>query len=326
MQNPVVILKKTWLTKAMTKKYRLIEMTCCKVKKIEPCRRCWEDEKNGFFSLRQSSLEDFKNYKLHQGLMMLDLRLSNNCNLACSMCGSHASSLWAKLQGKHDLRTLSSALKQSLLGDCKDLIRLSVQGGEPFYGDDFIDFIDSIPNKSSIQLEIFTNTVTANIDMIERWSREFNHVMIISSVDGIGDTFEFIRWPAQWHKFEKKIVALSKISKLGLSFAFTVQNINILNIADFISWRDATVPACPITFNVLELPAHFHFTVLDAHKKQQALDMLGKIDSIYDEEVQALMSIKAYLESHDVDEKMLQHSAKKIAGIQALREQHMDKS
>lgn len=289
---------------------------------IKPCRRCWEDESKGFPSLRQSAIEDFKRYDNHSGLMILDLRVTNNCNLACTMCNEHASSLWNKLKGSNSNYTLSKEVQDELIKNSNNLIKLSIQGGEPFYGNEFIDFVDRLPNKQNMQLEIFTNVITANIEVVERWIKEFQHVMIIASVDGTEEVFEDIRWPASWNKLERKIKALYEIKNFGLNFNFTLQNNNILNIKRFIDWRNTTVINCPITISILEWPNYYHFSNLTVEEKNQALALLDTIKA-YPEEIRILNTVKKHLLESNENELLLQARYKALENTKLMREQYM---
>lgn len=239
--------------------------------KVAGCKRCWDDEAQGLESLRQVSVKAWQNLN---GYQLLDIRINNSCNLACTMCNSHASSLWAKLSKDGKLHRISKQDQQLLLEMCSDMVKVSVQGGEPFYGNDFIQFIDAMPNKSNIELEIFTNLVTAKPNVIARWKQEFKHVMIIASVDGTEEVFEDIRWPAKWSKLERRMSQLYPMLGQALSFNFTVQNLNILNIKRFVDWRNSRYPKSPINFSVLEYPRSLHFTVLNEGERQLAIGTL----------------------------------------------------
>lgn len=239
--------------------------------KVAGCHRCWDDEAKGIESLREVSVKAWKDLKGHQ---LLDIRINNSCNLACTMCNSHASSLWGKLAKDGKLHRISKQDQQLLLEMCNDMVKVSVQGGEPFYGNDFIHFIEAIPNKNNIELEIFTNLVTAKPSVIARWKQQFKHVMIIASVDGTDEVFENIRWPAKWPKAERKMSQLYPILGEALSFNFTVQNINVLNIKHFVDWRNSNYPKSPINFSVLEHPKSLHFTVLNEGERQLAIGTL----------------------------------------------------
>lgn len=294
-----------------------------KGEKIKPCRRCWDDESKGFPSLRQSAITDFKRYSNQNGLMILDIRINNNCNLACTMCSDHASSLWSKLTNSNNITQLGQSLQDELISNSHNLIKLSIQGGEPFYGNDFINFVERLPNKYNMQLEIFSNTITADVNVLKKWVKEFQQVSFISSVDGIQDTFESIRWPAPWEKFERKIKMLYEIEGLGLSFNFTLQNLNILNIGKFIAWRNLTVPKCKTTISILEWPIHFHFTVLTEKEKEEALHIINNIKDVYTFEMDILKTVAQQLQTSTSNEKLLEVKSQQLENIKILRERYL---
>ena len=76
------------------------------------CTRCYEQEEQGFFSMRNSSNKHFGHHidKVDQGvnpdfkLVYWDIRFSNQCNMKCRSCGPMFSSLWyddhVKMHGK----------------------------------------------------------------------------------------------------------------------------------------------------------------------------------------------------------------------------------
>lgn len=291
--------------------------------KIKPCRRCWEDEEKGFPSLRQSAITDFKRYPKHEGLMILDLRLTNNCNLACTMCSEHSSTLWAKLKKTNSQYLLDKDIQQELISNSGNLLKLSIQGGEPFYGDDFINFVELLPNKSNMQLEMFSNTITADINVLKKWVNEFKQVSFISSVDGVEDVFEDIRWPAKWEKYERKILELYKINNLGLNFNYTLQNLNILNIDKFISWRNKVVPKCGITISILEWPNYFQFTILTEEERAQALATIIGITNVYHYEKIILDKVVEQLQSSKTHSQLLEMRFQSLENIKKLRENYL---
>ena len=71
-------------------------------KPCKECTRCYEQEEQGFFSMRNSSNKHFGHHidKVDQGanpdfeLVYWDIRFSNQCNLKCRSCGPMFSSLW----------------------------------------------------------------------------------------------------------------------------------------------------------------------------------------------------------------------------------------
>src|SRR6056300_1730811 len=71
-------------------------------KPCKECTRCYEQEKNGFFSMRNSQNKHFGHHidKVDQGIypdfevVYWDIRFSNLCNLSCRSCGDIFSSNW----------------------------------------------------------------------------------------------------------------------------------------------------------------------------------------------------------------------------------------
>lgn len=291
--------------------------------KIKPCRQCWHDESLCFPSLRQSALNDFKKYSNPQGLMVLDIRINNDCNLACTMCSDNASTLWSKLFKSNRKLSLSDELKNELIKNSNNLVELSMQGGEPFYGNAFINFVEQIPNKSNIKLTIFTNVITTNVDLVEKWTQQFKHVDLFLSVDGMEETYENIRWPAKWKKVELKIKELYKLRKninnLVCNFAFTFQNLNILNLYDFFNWRNDNCPLFQIIINKLENPPWFHFLVLNTDEKHKALNLLSQIETPYKEEKEKLLYIINALQSSALRTELLNKKDQSLREINNLR-------
>ena len=69
--------------------------------KPDECNWCWTEEKLGIRSFRQIYIDrkyDIDFEEVQQTPKILDLKLSNVCNLKCRMCGSRASSSIAKEQ------------------------------------------------------------------------------------------------------------------------------------------------------------------------------------------------------------------------------------
>lgn len=287
--------------------------------KMKPCQRCWDDEAAGFPSLRRSAIKDFSRYPPADGIMIIDIRITNKCNLACIMCNDHASSLWGKLTGSNLSYSLDNDLKNQVLKQSDNLIKISIQGGEPFYGNEFIDFIDQLPNKSNVILEIFSNGVTTNIDVLKKWATEFKSVMLFVSVDGHGQTFEKIRWPALWPKFERKIEQLKEIENVLVNFNFTLQALNVHNIGDFINWRNAVVPNFSITISKLEHPEYFRFNILTEEERLQAIDAVSKIKNAKGMESLVIKSIKNELINTTINEKLLDIKHKQLFLIEQQR-------
>ena len=239
--------------------------------KPEICKTCWKKEEQGVSSLRQSMIGTLKDHgkyddfieTVEKGIvpttpLELDLKLGNYCNLSCRMCSSYSSSTYATefkkiyedtgidygqnkeektyTQGKwyNDPEFEVRIRKQIDNG----LQKIKFTGGEPMMVPGCkrtIQYCIDTGRAPDMELALITNgTLITNewFDLIQK----FKHVSLILSVDGIGDTFEYIRHPAKWNVVEnvcKQLVQLKPASRM-LTFCLQAQNVlqpvNILEL------------------------------------------------------------------------------------------------
>jgi MoaA/NifB/PqqE/SkfB family radical SAM enzyme len=235
--------------------------------RIPQCNGCWKTEERGLVSVRQSAVNNYdQNYADRPGINAMDIRLHNKCNMACNMCGSYNSTLWGKIKGSEEEHEIGERNLQYIYSLANNVTKLSIQGGESFYGPDFIEFVDNFPTKKDLVLDVFTNVVTIDMSVVERWSKECKQLLINASIDGTEDTFEYIRWPGKWSKAERKSKQVYKIIGRGLKYFFAIQAANLENIVEFLEWRNNNTPKSEIVFNLVEGPKELS---IDASTQQE---------------------------------------------------------
>lgn len=219
--------------------------------KIPQCKFCWKAEDAGLSSVRTGSVS-WKPHDSGSGIKRMDIRIHNKCNLACTMCYSGASNLWGKLEGNDTTRVLTDDELSFIRENAKNITHLSLQGGEPFYGSDYDDFLMSIDNLSNISVDVFTNVISIKREVIQRWHDKLRDLIINASVDGYGKVYDSIRWPTTWGKFEKNAkIIYDIVGKDKLTYYWTMQTENLNNIFDFIDWRDRETPGSKIETNMV---------------------------------------------------------------------------
>ena len=223
--------------------------------KIAQCQGCWKTEERGLVSVRQSAVDNYqRNYASSPGINSMDIRLHNKCNMACNMCGSYNSTLWAKIEGKDETHEIGNTNLEYIYSLAGNVTKLSIQGGESFYGSEFIDFVDNFPNKENLILDFFTNVITMDINVVKRWHNECKKLLINASIDGTNSVFEEIRWPGKWAKAERKAIQAYNIIGRDFRHFFAIQAVNLKSIVDFLNWRNDSTPASEIIFNLVEGP------------------------------------------------------------------------
>lgn len=182
--------------------------------RLNYCTRCYEAEDNGFTSLRQRCIDDIvtanrsdllmsqvEKYDAGEKIMPLwyDLRISNNCNLTCIMCGPQYSSAWAKEKGEED----SHLLYEPDIEINKDTFKIQLAGGEPFMIKKFARMLSEIEN-TDCDIVVNTNATIVTKPLFDQLKR-FKNVWIVVSIDGFRELNEKIRRGSTWSLVEKHI-------------------------------------------------------------------------------------------------------------------------
>ena len=218
-------LVQTWKTH---KQLDEIRQRIAENKPVKECRRCYQYESAGAYSMSKRinnsiALENrfpgtIKQMKQDKKLTLrsLDIKFGNKCNLACIMCDGGSSSLHVKEKKNnpvpHELHkwippsgndsTFDRDNLKELLDQAPNLIKLKFTGGEPTLLEGFREFIEKLsetPYAKNIEVMIVTNGTTDVTKWIDTFSK-FRLFEVNWSTDGLGSTFEYIRWPGKWNK------------------------------------------------------------------------------------------------------------------------------
>ena len=203
------------------------------------CAECIHDEKRGYESPRQWINNKVKDNEWQVGeLNQLDFRPSNLCNLKCAMCNPLNSSLLAEEQ---DVKVYQFNAENVYNLDLSKLKVLKILGGEPSIQPEVYKFlnymIDTYEDLPDLHFTSnMTNTNKKWIDIINK----FDKVNIMMSIDGIGETFEYLRQPAKWHIVERNINTLKQLQNthkgLNLDYHVTIGAVALLSIESWLPY------------------------------------------------------------------------------------------
>ena len=241
--------------------------------KNNSCSSCWKNEEAGSESFRidkeglpsEYRIPDIKkNVITYDDLYWLDIDIGNKCNLACRMCGPWASSLIAKQ--KDNLQKISGkdvphwmigqVIETSISNSVRDKIfeiisksnnlkRIHLYGGEPLlidFHDELCEYLIATNRSKTISLTISSNLQVDLHRKLELYNH-FNKIHLSISIDGIKDTYEYVRWPGKWEKLKRNIIEWASVAKhhnkvtsshYNTTITFVLQNINIDNICNFL--------------------------------------------------------------------------------------------
>jgi sulfatase maturation enzyme AslB (radical SAM superfamily) len=225
--------------------------------RIPECNRCWEFEDIGQQSYRQMSVNIYTEYapKRYDKILLgahdpviekLEIDLGNKCNLACRMCGSHSSSLFAEEYNKVFNNSIT-VTPNSWLSDSRffDLVRanastlqhIHILGGEPLIipeQAELLELLIELDIAKNIKLQYNTNITTIGNRWYETWNK-FKFVEINASIDGTEGFYEYVRWPAKWDKIynnlkELKLWASENPERRQMAAHQTLSNLTMPNV------------------------------------------------------------------------------------------------
>lgn len=264
----------------------------------QECAACWQLEKLNYQSYRQGEIlsQQTHNQKIHSTPVLTNLlyNCENVCNLKCIICGPKFSSLWRSdyeqlgypLRSTLEVKskTKHNAVFQDL--DFTHLENIHFTGGEPFLTNDHKLILTKARNQgvlANIVVSYNTNgTVLPDEEVIDLW-KQAKLVKIYFSIDSVGSSYDYVRYPATWQQTEDSIVnGFFGISDPNIIFGVgpTVNISNVFYLKDIINWVEQRIPhnlqhdPTSIYFNPVGALSHggevLALDNMSSHLKQQA--------------------------------------------------------
>jgi hypothetical protein len=219
------------------------------------CKICIDQETSNIPSYRQAANDIVTNDV--GKITMLTVAVTKKCNLACPSCGSEASSLWHKENLRNGVMEPETIIKMHQedhehliakkflsLFETQDLSALryiKFGGGEPFMSDLHQQILNLVPNPELVTVQYTSNfSLMPTKTVFETW-KKFQLIKWCASMDGIGEQFEFLRWPYLWEKFCNFKRQAFDLVPLNVMFGVehTLNPLNILYFDQFENWFKA---------------------------------------------------------------------------------------
>jgi MoaA/NifB/PqqE/SkfB family radical SAM enzyme len=280
-----------------SKSFKNVRQRMLMGEKVSDCQTCYLREQDQLTSLRQIRNEAFKdrtstlNTLIAKKPIAFDVRLGNLCNLKCRMCWWEASSQIemdeidaASERGVHREpigRTIADWPEaKNLLKDLKTFIaeatHIDLVGGEPTLNHgqlDLLEFLVAEGLSSRITLVVISN-LTSKLERPFDLFEKFKRPQIVISLDGFGDVYDYIRFPAKWSVVADNVKFVkANYPDLSLSVSPTFQAYNILNICDLFDWcLDNKIDFS--TNGILTDPSYLSVLVLPEEARQIAAERL----------------------------------------------------
>lgn len=279
-------------------------------KHVSACNVCYDWEKEGIQSHRERMNQRFSEYtKLYSATeddgslktppIYLDFRFGNLCNFSCRMCGSYASSSWAKEEkyygrlkqdapNYYDHWTDNDEFWRDILEIKKYIKVLYFAGGEPFVQIGHYKMLELLIDEGlSKNIELTYNTNLSyngsfkGYDIEQLW-KHFKKVELWPSIEGFEEQAEYGRKGLDFELFKENSL---RFSEYITTYSLVSSVYSISSNIELIKW----IKLQGKTFNITNLvnPIYLSTTILSK-------DMKKFIMSKYKKELYGIKNLSSY--------------------------------
>ncbi len=163
---------------------------------------------------------------------------SSSCNIRCIMCNQHDA---------RDAHFNDEALSANALLDCRDALSralsINISGGEPLFSRECLIFLEALCTDDDlidVELDMVTNGLL--LPKVYHLLERKKHLSLNISLDGIGDSHEYVRKGSNWKKLSGIIDELvsmrDRLSKTGwrLGSEFIPMKSNLHHLLKYIEF------------------------------------------------------------------------------------------
>lgn len=272
------------------------------------CKLCWQEEDNGRKSKRLRDNEKYLGYlkaggKPFQGLAKFELNLGNICNLKCRTCAPYSSSQWVREQfdvyetkNYGSFKVFADTQKThymtyeddspfwvDLENNLDNIAQFDFYGGEPFMSKKMWSILELCVERGvakNIELHFATNGTIWPDDQIKVF-KHFKHVNLNFSIDGVGEQFTYMRYPAKWDEVVENMQKASILQKehhdIHISWCITISSINIYNLPEILEEHHKNWGHFGAYLNLVHYPNHFNLSQLPSNVRDIVVARLEAI-------------------------------------------------
>jgi len=284
------------------------------------CDVCRKTELDGNTNSHRFNYKGTKNANLFEQnkfeLTNLEIKVDNNCNIACITCGSHSSSRWSvenkKMYNVNDSTQHSVNLENLFNSNLWNNVKtLTLYGGEPLYSKRVYKILRyAVENQFSknIHLEFYTNGTVLDTEIISLL-QNFKQVSIGFSIDATYGRFNIIRWPAKWDEVVKNYNKIKKLSNVDTYKIYTYSLLNACFTKNDLRILDETMVGYTVP-NLLINPSYYAARHLPYDVKQKLLEEIYNIPNFASLHSELLQ---------DGDESQLMNALTKLKHLDSFR-------
>jgi radical SAM protein with 4Fe4S-binding SPASM domain len=305
--HPIGNLKKNTMKEVWNQDgYKEIRKLMLEDKPVKQCTKCYEQEANGFFSMRYDANRSYGHNigdvdkTLSDGthpefkIRYWDVRFSNLCNFRCRTCGPVFSSNWyndhVKLFNRvPDVNGVSLARIEYAAGDENHMIaqmeehipyleQVYFAGGEPLIMKEHYHLLEKLIEAGRTDVCIQYNTNFSELafkdkHVFEYW-KHFRTVGVGASLDASGARAELMRKGTDWKQtMRNRERMLEEVPHVDFYVASTISAMNVLHVLDFHKeWVDlGFIKPKDFNVNICQSPEWYRVDIFSKDFKERVI-------------------------------------------------------
>jgi len=227
---------------------------------VPECASCKQIEDSGAYGDSSPRLRSFK--EIPDGSIpdnvpaWMELTIDTTCNAACIMCGPWHSTTWRKQEVKFQLKTKESLPNLVDPLTWLELIKnkfpmeyvksVSFLGGEPFESPIPLEFLKLLKSThgslKDVVVHFQTNGSIKPSNELMSLAAECARIKFNLSIDGVGQRFEYQRYPLKWERIESTIDYVKSLRLDNLKFVVlaTLTPLNVWYYDELENWVRTT--------------------------------------------------------------------------------------
>lgn len=215
--------------------------TCYRTEDLQPNSKSLNKISNRIWYMKVMKVHDLDAYSQNNFVkpQILDLRWRNTCNFSCVYCCPQLSSKWAvELNDQSHVidEDIFKKNKSYILNNLKDIRHVYLAGGEPLLIKENQELLERLKQDSpNATVRINTNLSTINNKIFDILVNDFKNTKWTISLDSIGPSYEYIRYPGIWSEFLNNLKELKKHTN-NIDFNMTWSILNAYDIFEAIDF------------------------------------------------------------------------------------------
>lgn len=305
--HPVGDLRKNTMEEVWNQQpYQTLRSNMLNEQPSKECKKCYEQEENGFFSMRNDANRNYghhvsevdstdsNGYNPEFRIRYWDVRFSNLCNFRCRSCGPIFSSNWFNDHVKLYNRTPDvlgremarveyttgneDGMLEQMLPHIPHLEQVYFAGGEPLIMKEHYFMLEKLieHNKTDVRIQYNTNfseLAFKDKHVFEYW-RHFKNVSVGASLDASGARAELMRKGTDWQQtVDNRRRMMAEVPHVDFYISATVSAMNVLHVLDFHrEWTElGLIEAKDFNVNICQSPNWYRADVLPEKFKREVV-------------------------------------------------------